>query len=52
MIANEEHRFAVGEQLRAVGISNPTMVLEPFGRNTAPAVAIAALLAIESDPDA
>src|SRR5258708_1375968 len=52
VIANAEHRFAIGEQLRAVGISDPTIVLEPFGRNTAPAVAIAALLAIEADPDA
>src|SRR3979411_1231546 len=52
VIANAEHRFAIGEQLRAVGISDPTIVLEPFGRNTAPAVAIAALLASEADPDA
>ncbi|MDI4234935.1 mannose-1-phosphate guanylyltransferase/mannose-6-phosphate isomerase [Bradyrhizobium sp. Arg237L] len=52
VIANAEHRFAIGEQLRAAGIANPTMVLEPFGRNTAPAVAIAALLASEVDPGA
>jgi mannose-1-phosphate guanylyltransferase/mannose-6-phosphate isomerase len=52
VIANAEHRFAVGEQLRGVGISDPTIVLEPFGRNTAPAVAVAALLASEADPDA
>ena len=52
VIANAEHRFAIGEQLRAAGISDPTIVLEPFGRNTAPAVAIAALLASETDPDA
>ncbi|MCA1457812.1 mannose-1-phosphate guanylyltransferase/mannose-6-phosphate isomerase [Bradyrhizobium sp. BRP22] len=52
VIANAEHRFAIGEQLRAAGIAAPTMVLEPFGRNTAPAVAIAALLASEVDPDA
>ena len=52
VIANAEHRFAIGEQLRAVGISDPTIVLEPFGRNTAPAVAVAALLASETDPDA
>jgi mannose-1-phosphate guanylyltransferase/mannose-6-phosphate isomerase len=52
VIANAEHRFAIGEQLRAIGITKPTMVLEPFGRNTAPAVAIAALLASEADPDA
>ena len=52
VIANAEHRFAIGEQLRAVGIERPNIVLEPFGRNTAPAVAIAALLAGERDPDA
>ena len=52
VIANAEHRFAIGEQLRAVGVDRPTIVLEPFGRNTAPAVAVAALLASESDPDA
>ena len=52
VIANAEHRFVIGEQLRAVGVSDPTIVLEPFGRNTAPAVAIAALLASEADPEA
>ncbi|WP_249127380.1 mannose-1-phosphate guanylyltransferase/mannose-6-phosphate isomerase [Bradyrhizobium lablabi] len=52
VIANAEHRFVIGEQLRAVGISNPTIVLEPFGRNTAPAVTTAALLASQDDPDA
>ena len=50
VIANAEHRFAIGEQLRAVGVDRPTIVLEPFGRNTAPAVAVAALLASESRP--
>ena len=52
VIANAEHRFVIGEQLREAGISNPAIVLEPFGRNTAPAVAVAALLASEADPDA
>jgi mannose-1-phosphate guanylyltransferase len=52
VIANAEHRFAIGEQLRAVGVDRPSIVLEPFGRNTAPAVAVAALLASEADPDA
>jgi mannose-1-phosphate guanylyltransferase/mannose-6-phosphate isomerase len=52
VIANAEHRFAIGEQLRAVGVPHPRIVLEPFGRNTAPAVAVGALLASESDPDA
>ena len=52
VIANAEHRFVVGEQLRAVGISDSTIVLEPLGRNTAPAIAVAALLATQTDPDA
>lgn len=52
VLANAEHRFAIGEQLRAVGVADPTIVLEPCGRNTAPAVAVAALLASERDPDA
>lgn len=52
VVANAEHRFAIAEQLRGVGVADPTIVLEPFGQNTAPAVAIAALVAQESDPDA
>lgn len=52
VVASAEHRFAIAEQLRAIGVANPTMVLEPFGRNTAPAVAIAALIASDSDPEA
>jgi mannose-1-phosphate guanylyltransferase len=43
---------SIASQLRGVGISDPTIVLEPFGRNTAPAVAVGALLASEADPDA
>lgn len=52
VIANAEHRFSIGEQLRAVAVKNASIVLEPVGRNTAPAVTIAALLASEADPDA
>lgn len=52
VVASVEHRFAIAEQLRAVGAVDSTMVLEPFGRNTAPAIAIAALVASEADPDA
>jgi len=44
VVCNEAHRFLVDAQLLAVGIE-PTLVLEPAGRNTAPAVALAALLA-------
>ncbi len=50
VIANEEHRFIVNEQAKEAGIDVPRVILEPVGRNTAPAVAIAALLAYESDP--
>lgn len=52
VVASAEHRFAIAEQLHAAGMSAPTIVLEPFGRNTAPAIAIAALVASETDPDA
>ncbi|MCC6737271.1 MAG: mannose-1-phosphate guanylyltransferase/mannose-6-phosphate isomerase [Bauldia sp.] len=52
VIANVEHRFAIAEQLREIGIDDPHIILEPFGRNTAPAVAVAALAVAESDPDA
>jgi len=52
VIANVEHRFAIAEQLRAIGIDDARIILEPFGRNTAPAVAVAALAAAETDPDA
>ena len=51
IICNETHRFLVAEQLRA--IHQPAqIVLEPEGRNTAPAVALAAFLALESNPNA
>ena len=43
VVCNEEHRFIVSEQLAAVGNEAQTILLEPFGRNTAPAVAIAAM---------
>ena len=52
VVTSAEHRFAVAEQLRAAGMTAPTMVLEPFGRNTGPAIAIAALVAGETDSDA
>lgn len=50
VICNEEHRFIIAEQLRQMKL-NAATVLEPVGRNTAPAVAIAALKVAESDPD-
>jgi len=52
VIANDEHRFIVGEQLRLCGVTPLATVLEPLGRNTAPAVCIAALLLLATEPDA
>jgi mannose-1-phosphate guanylyltransferase/mannose-6-phosphate isomerase len=46
VVCNEHHRFMVAEQLRQVGATPTAIVLEPVGRNTAPAVAIAALTAL------
>ncbi len=45
VVANEEHRFLVAEQLRQIGSPAPHILLEPVGRNTAPAIAVAALQA-------
>lgn len=50
VICNEEHRFIVAEQLQALSIKPRRLVLEPFGRNTAPACAVAALLVAADDP--
>ena len=52
VVCNEEHRFMVAEQLRQVGIEASALILEPQGRNTAPAVALAALQVIAVDPEA
>jgi mannose-1-phosphate guanylyltransferase/mannose-6-phosphate isomerase len=52
VIANAEHRFVIAEQLRAIDAKVSRLVLEPVGRNTAPAAAVAALLAVQKDPDA
>lgn len=51
VICNEEHRFIVAEQLRAASVSPAEIILEPVGRNTAPAVCIAALALLESGED-
>ncbi|MBP6008832.1 MAG: mannose-1-phosphate guanylyltransferase/mannose-6-phosphate isomerase [Rhodoferax sp.] len=50
VVCNEEYRFVIAEQLRLLGLSG-TVVLEPFGKNTAPALTIAALEAIKSGAD-
>ena len=51
VIAGEDHRFLVAEQLRQVGAPAPAIVLEPIGRNTAPAIAAAALQATVDGDD-
>ena len=43
IICNEEHRFIVAEQLRQIKSNNKGIILEPVGKNTAPAIAIAAM---------
>jgi mannose-1-phosphate guanylyltransferase/mannose-6-phosphate isomerase len=52
LVCNQEHRFLVAEQLRAAGVTQARIVLEPVGRNSAPAIAAAALLVAEETPDA
>lgn len=52
VVANEEHRFIVTEQLRAIGVADSTLLVEPMGRNTAPAAAVAAMHALELNADA
>lgn len=51
VVCNEVHRFLVAEQLRELDVPS-SIVLEPDGRNTAPAVALAAHMALARDPDA
>ncbi|HEY0861620.1 MAG TPA: mannose-1-phosphate guanylyltransferase/mannose-6-phosphate isomerase [Pseudoxanthomonas sp.] len=51
VVANEEHRFLVAEQLRQIGAPAPAILLEPAGRNTAPAIAAAALQAMAGGAD-
>jgi mannose-1-phosphate guanylyltransferase/mannose-6-phosphate isomerase len=52
VVCNEEHRFLVAEQLREIGVAPHDIVLEPVARNTAPAIAAAALLLSTIDPQA
>ncbi len=51
VICNEEHRFLVAEQMQETGIKPGAIILEPMGRNTAPAVAVAAFHAMEKGED-
>jgi mannose-1-phosphate guanylyltransferase/mannose-6-phosphate isomerase len=52
LVSNEDHRFILAEQLRQIDIAPARLVLEPVGRNTAPAAAIAALMLSADDSDA
>jgi mannose-1-phosphate guanylyltransferase/mannose-6-phosphate isomerase len=51
LVANEEHRFIIAEQLREIAAVPRGLLLEPVGRNTAPAVCVAALALTEEEPD-
>jgi len=51
IVGNEEHRFMVLDQLRELGLEPSAVLLEPVGRNTAPALTLAALQALEDGQD-
>lgn len=51
IVCNNEHRFLVAEQCRQINIENPTILFEPIGRNTAPAIAAAALQSLRCSND-
>ncbi|MFK5951133.1 MAG: mannose-1-phosphate guanylyltransferase/mannose-6-phosphate isomerase [Methylococcales bacterium] len=51
IVCNEEHRFSIAEQMREIDINPSAIILEPFGKNTAPAVAISALQSQKMDED-
>ena len=51
LICNEDHRFIVAEQFREIKYSPKKIILEPFGRNTAPAITLAALASLENEDD-
>lgn len=51
-ICNEDHRFIVAEQTRELDVTAKAILLEPVGRNTAPAIALSAFVALKENPDA
>ena len=51
-LCSEAYRFIIGEQIRGAGLTPGAIILEPQGRNTAPAAAVASLWALRQDPDA
>jgi mannose-1-phosphate guanylyltransferase/mannose-6-phosphate isomerase len=52
LLCNNDHRFLVREEIDRAGIEPCAIILEPIARNTAPAIAVAALVAMKEDPDA
>jgi mannose-1-phosphate guanylyltransferase/mannose-6-phosphate isomerase len=52
IVCNNDHRFLIAEQMREIGVDLLGIFLEPIGRNTAPAAAVAALTLLKHDPDA
>lgn len=52
VVCNEEHRFIVAENMRMIDQEPQDIILEPVGRNTAPAIAVAAIAALKHDEDA
>ena len=52
IVCSQDHRFMVAQQCQAIGIQPAAILLEPIGRNTAPAIALAAFEARKQDPDA
>ena len=51
LVCNKEHRFIINDQLKAQKLASQALILEPFGRNTAPAVAVAALQLVAQGRD-
>ena len=51
LLCSEAHRFLVAEQMQEIGVQPRAIVLEPMGRNTAPAAAVAALIVADEDPE-
>lgn len=52
IVCSEDHRFLVAEQLLELGVAGASILLEPIARNTAPAIALAAMQALAGDADA
>ena len=51
LVCNDEHRFIAAEQMRQISVKPQSILLEPFGKNTAPAITLAALTAISKEKD-